>query len=216
MTRRGRVALKTAVWGACLTPLVRLAWRAAGDDLGPNPIDLVTDTLGRWALRLLLASLAMTPLRILFGLGWPALLRRLLGLFAFAYAVLHFTVWIALDHVFEWGPMLADVVKRPYVTVGLMALVLMVPLAATSTAGMVRRLGGTAWKRLHRLAYAAAVLAALHYLWLAKVGVVDPYVYAGVLVLLLGLRLVDATRRLIRRRRAMRGKFSTGARAGAV
>jgi sulfoxide reductase heme-binding subunit YedZ len=201
VTRKGRLALKVAVWGACLAPLALLVRRAISDDLGANPIDLVTDTLGDWALRLLLASLAMTPLRILFGLGWPALLRRLLGLFAFAYAALHFAVWILVDHFFNWSQMLADIVKRPYITVGVSALVVLVPLTVTSTAGMVRRLGATTWKRLHRLAYVAAGLAVLHYLWLAKVGVVDPYLYAGILVLLLAIRLVDGIRRSLRRRR---------------
>jgi sulfoxide reductase heme-binding subunit YedZ len=203
VTRRGRLALKTGVWLACLAPLALLGWRAGWDDLGANPIDAVTDTLGDWALRILLASLAMTPLRILFGLGWPALLRRLLGLFAFAYAALHFGVWILLDHFLNWGQMIQDVVKRPYITVGVAALLALAPLAATSTAGMVRRLGAVAWKRLHRLAYVAAGLAVLHYLWLAKVGVVDPYVYAAILAVLLGVRGVDALRRAVRRRRAL-------------
>jgi sulfoxide reductase heme-binding subunit YedZ len=200
VTRGARIALKVVVWGACVAPLALLLRRAIGDDLGANPIDLITDTLGDWALRLLLASLAMTPLRILFGLGWPALLRRLLGLFAFTYAALHFAVWILVDHFFNWGQMAADVVKRPYITIGVTALLVLVPLAVTSTSTMVRRLGAPAWKRLHRLAYVAAGLAVLHYLWLAKVGVVDPYVYAAVLALLLGIRLADAVRRRLRRR----------------
>jgi sulfoxide reductase heme-binding subunit YedZ len=200
VTRRGRIALKVAVWVVCLAPLALLVRRALVDDLGANPIDLVTRTLGDWALRILLASLAMTPLRVLFGLSWPATLRRLLGLFAFFYVTLHFAVWIVLDHFFNWPQMLADIVKRPYITVGVSALAVMIPLAATSTAGMIRRLGALTWKRLHRLAYAAAVLAVVHFLWLAKVGVVDPYIYAAGLALLLGVRGVDATRRFRRRR----------------
>jgi sulfoxide reductase heme-binding subunit YedZ len=210
---RGRIALKTAVWAACLAPLGMLAWQAHAGDLGANPIDHLTDTLGVWALRLLLASLAMTPLRILFGLSWPIGLRRLLGLFAFAYAALHFAVWALVDHYLNWGQMAGDIVKRPYITVGMLALLLLVPLAVTSTSGMVRRLGAARWRWLHRLAYVVAGLAVLHFMWLAKVGVHDPYAYLAILAALLGVRAVDAGRRLVRRRRAARampsgvGKF---------
>jgi sulfoxide reductase heme-binding subunit YedZ len=143
----------------------------------------------------------MTPLRLLFGVSWPISLRRLLGLFAFFYVCMHFAVWIVVDHFFDWEQMLADIVKRPYITVGVLALTLLVPLAATSTARMVKRLGGANWRRLHRLVYLVGVLAVLHYLWLAKVGVNDPYVYAGVLALLLGIRLWDWARRVATRRR---------------
>jgi sulfoxide reductase heme-binding subunit YedZ len=201
MTRRGRIVLKAAVWAAALAPLAWLLYRAATDQLGANPIDEVTDRLGDWTLRLLLASLAMTPLRLLFGLSWPVTLRRLLGLFAFFYASLHFSVWVVLDHFFDWPTMGADIVKRPYITVGMTALLLLIPLAATSTAGMVRRLGPRAWRRLHRLAYVAAVAAVLHYIWLAKVGVLDPYWYAAALALLFGVRVWDLARRAVRRRR---------------
>lgn len=204
MTRRGRIALKSGVWALGLAPLAVLLYRAWSDDLGANPIDFATDWLGDWTLRILLASLTMTPLRLLFGWSWPVTLRRLLGLFAFAYAALHFGVWIVLDHFFDWPEMGTDILKRPYITVGLTALTLLVPLAATSTAAMVRRLGGTNWRRLHRLAYAIGILAVLHYLWLAKVGVVDPYYYAGWLGLILGVRVRDAvSRRLARRRQAL-------------
>ena len=200
MSSGPRVALKAVVWAACLAPLAMLAHRFHADDLGANPIDFVTDSLGIWALRLLLASLALTPLRILFGLSWPVTLRRLLGLFAFAYVALHLATWVVLDHFFDWPVMLADVVKRPYVTVGMAAFVLLVPLAATSTAGMIRRLGARAWRRLHRLVYASAVLAVLHFIWLAKVGRVEPYVYAAILAVLLAVRGIDAARRRLRRR----------------
>ncbi len=152
--RRGRIALKVGVWAAALLPLAILSQRAIAADLGANPISFITLWLGDWTLRILLASLAMTPLRILFGWSWPISLRRLLGLFAFAYAVLHFLVWVLLDHFFNWGQMAEDLVKRPYITVGMGALVLMIPLTATSTAGMIRRLGGRTWRRLHRLVYA--------------------------------------------------------------
>jgi sulfoxide reductase heme-binding subunit YedZ len=137
----------------------------------------------------------MTPLRILTGQAWPITLRRLLGLFAFAYVLLHFSVWVVLDFFFDWELMLADIVKRPYITVGMTALVLLVPLAVTSTSGMIRRLGGKTWRRLHRLAYVAAILGVLHYLWLAKVGVHTPWIYAAVLTVLLAIRVIDAVRK---------------------
>ena len=201
MTRRGRIVLKVAVWAACLTPLARLAHRAWHDALGANPISELTNNLGGWAFDLLLASLAMTPLRILLGVSWPVALRRLLGLFAFAYVVLHFSVWVVLDQYFDWPGMWKDIVKRPYITVGMAALTLLIPLAATSTTGMIRRLGGRNWQRLHRLAYAAGVLAALHFLWLAKKGRTDQYYHAAVLGLLLGIRVWDWGRRRLARLR---------------
>ncbi|MBM3221234.1 MAG: sulfoxide reductase heme-binding subunit YedZ [Candidatus Rokubacteria bacterium] len=195
MSRRARIVLKTGVWLAALAPLAYLAGCVLTDNLGANPIDFVTDTLGDWTLRMLLASLAVTPLRLLTGQAWLVTLRRLLGLFAFAYAVMHFSVWVVLDFFFDWPLMAADIVKRPYITVGMTALVLLTPLALTSTAGMVKRLGARAWRRLHRLVYVAAILGVLHYLWLAKVGVKTPWVYAAILALLLGIRIVAAVRR---------------------
>ncbi|MBI4610482.1 MAG: sulfoxide reductase heme-binding subunit YedZ [Candidatus Rokubacteria bacterium] len=200
MSRRARIVLKAAVWAACLFPLARLLYEFHADGLGANPIDHVTRTLGDWTLRILLTALALTPLRLLFGISWQLSLRRLLGLFAFFYACLHFAVWIVLDHFFDWPQMFADVMKRPYITVGVLALTLLVPLAATSTTRMVKRLGGQTWRRLHRLVYVVGVLAVLHYLWLAKKGVDDPYWYACVLVVLLGARVVDWGRRLAGRR----------------
>ena len=159
----------------------------------------MTDTLGDWTLRILLTSLALTPLRIVTGQAWPIALRRLFGLFAFAYALMHFSVWVVLDFFFDWALMADDIVKRPYVTVGMTALLLLTPLALTSTAGMIKRLGARTWRRLHRLVYVAAVLGVLHYFWLAKVGVHTPWIYAVVLATLLGIRAADALRRRIRR-----------------
>lgn len=201
MSARSRVALKTAVWVVALVPLARLLHGFWTDDLTVNPIEYVTRELGEAGLQLLLASLALTPLRIVFGVGWPVSVRRLLGLFAFFYIGLHFGVWIVLDHFFDWRTMLDDVVKRPWITVGVTALALLVPLAATSTTGMIKRLGGVTWRRLHRLVYAAAVLGVLHYIWLAKKVLIEPWVYAAVLAALLGIRGWDAGRRLLRRRR---------------
>jgi len=201
VARTARLALKTAVWGVCLAPLVKLLYGALTDDLGPNPIAYLTAVLGDTTLRVLLASLAMTPVRMLFGIAWPIVLRRLLGLFAFSYACLHFAVWIVVDHFFDWPTMLADILKRRYITVGMLALTLLIPLAATSTTRMVKRLGGATWRRLHRLIYFIGVLGVVHFLWLAKKGRREPFVYAAVLVLLLGIRAWDWACRLARRRR---------------
>ena len=201
MTRKTRRALKVLVWGICLSPLGMLLYQFWSDGLGANPISYVTNVLGDTTLRVLLASLAMTPLRLISGISWQMSLRRLLGLFAFFYAVLHFTVWIAVDNFFAWPEMLADIRKRPYITVGFTALVLLMPLAATSTTRMVKRLGGRNWQRLHRLVYVVGILAILHFLWLAKKGRQEPFYYATVLALLLGIRLWDWVRATVRKRR---------------
>jgi methionine sulfoxide reductase heme-binding subunit len=199
MSRRGRISLKVAAWAVCLTPLALLLFRAATGGLGANPISFVTNWLGDWTLRVLLTSLAMTPLRIVFGLSWPLSLRRLLGLFAFAYAAMHFSVWLVLDHFFDWREMGADIVKRPYITVGMAALAMMLPLAATSTVAAIRKLGAKNWQRLHRLAYAIGVCGVLHYLWLAKKANPDPYYYAWGLAVLLTVRGWDWVRRRLAR-----------------
>ncbi len=204
MSRSGRILVKLAVWALCLAPLAYLPYRYRLDGLGANPISFLTNHLGDWTLRILLTSLAMTPLRVLFGMAWPLSLRRLLGLFAFFYACLHFSVWLVLDHFFNWPEMAADILKRPYVTVGMSALLLLVPLTLTSTGGMVKRLGGSTWRRLHKLVYLVGLLAILHFLWLAKVGRTDQYAYAAVLLLLLGVRVWDAARRFLRKRRLRR------------
>jgi sulfoxide reductase heme-binding subunit YedZ len=199
MTRRSRAFLKVAVWAVCLSPLARLAYRAATDDLTANPISFITNVLGDHTLRLLLASLATTPLRILFGWSWPVTLRRLLGLFAFFFATLHFSVWLVLDHFFNWHEMGADILKRPYITVGMTALTLMIPLAATSTAASIRWLGSKNWQRLHALVYVIGICGVLHYRWLAKKAVPDPYYYIAILALLLGVRVWDWSRRRVAR-----------------
>ncbi len=202
MSSRSRVALKAAAWTLCLAPLVLLLSRAATGDLSANPITFVTHWLGDWTFRLLLASLAMTPLRILFRASWPLALRRLLGLFAFFYAGLHFSIWLVVDHFFDWQEMGADIVKRPYITVGMTALTLMLPLAATSTTAAIKKLGGRNWQRLHRLVYVIGVCGALHYLWLAKKANPAPYYYAAALALLLAIRAWDWGRRRFARLRA--------------
>ena len=201
MSRRARTALKAAIWGGCLVPLGTLVYWYARDDLTANPISFVTTTLGDWTLRILLASLAMTPIRLVLGVSWPITLRRLLGLFAFFYVCLHFSVWIVLDFFFDWHRMWEDIVKRPYITMGMLGLLSLIPLAATSTAGMIKRLGARRWRRLHRLVYLAGVAGCVHFLWLAKVGRTDQYWYVATLVLLLSIRLGDVALRAVRRRR---------------
>ncbi len=196
MPRRTRIAVKAGLWVVCLLPLGVLFYRYSAGTLGASPIPAVQQVLGGWALRLLLASLLLTPLRLVFGLSWPLCLRRLLGLFAFFYTALHFTAWLALDRAFNWQQILADILRRPSITIGMLALLLLVPLAITSTTGMVKRLGGRAWRRLHRLVYVVGVLGVLHSLWVAKNGMALPYLSAAVLALLLGVRVREAGRRL--------------------
>jgi sulfoxide reductase heme-binding subunit YedZ len=182
-------ALKAGVFLLCLVPLALLVARALWGDLGANPIETITHQTGRWGLRLLLVTLAVTPLRQLTGWGGVVRLRRMLGLFAFFYLSLHFITYAWLDQGLVWADVVEDVAKRPYVTVGFTAFLLLVPLAATSTDGMIRRLGGRRWKRLHRLVYVSAVGGCLHYLWLVKADSRDPLVYLAILVVLLALRL---------------------------
>lgn len=190
MARRtviGRL-VKPFLFIACLIPLGELALGIHAEDLGPNPLETVTHVTGDWALRLLLLTLAMTPLRRLLQAPWPLRLRRMLGLFAFFYACLHFLIWLVLDQELRWQYVLEDIAKRPYVTVGFSAWLLLVPLALTSTRGAMRRLGHR-WSRLHRLVYPAAVLAVLHYFWLVKADLRQPMLYAAVLTILMLARL---------------------------
>ncbi len=202
MSRRSRIYLKTIVWMLCLLPVLLLVRRTVVGELGPNPISFMTNWLGQWTFRLLLLTLALTPIRICFGAAWPLVIRRLLGLFTFFYASLHFLIWILVDHFFNWDQMLGDIVKRRYITVGMLALCLLLPLAVTSTSGMIRRLGGTNWRRLHRLVYAVAILACLHFLWLSKAARPDAYLYTALVMLLLGIRLWNALARVRRQRSA--------------
>jgi sulfoxide reductase heme-binding subunit YedZ len=193
-------AFKRLLGLAALLPAARLAAGLVFDALGANPIEVVTRSTGTWALVGLLCALAVSPLRRISG--WHDLIdvRRMLGLFAFFYALLHLLTYVWLDQFFDWGAMIRDVVKRPFITIGLAAFLSMVPLAVTSTDGMVRRLGARRWIALHRLVYLAAVCGVLHYWWLVKRDITQPALYAALLVLLLALRL--AYRRGRRRRPA--------------
>ena len=205
--------LKVAVFLACLVPLATLLWRFFGSTptdmstwgagLGANPIEKITHATGEWALRFLLITLAITPLRKLLGV--PALIkfRRMFGLFAFFYACLHFTTYIWLDKFFNLHEMLADIAKRKFITVGFAAFVLLVPLAVTSTAGWIRRLGGKRWQTLHRLIYVSAIAGVVHYLWLVKKDIREPLVYGAILAVLLGYRIVVWIVPVIRKRRGV-------------
>ncbi len=192
-----RYGLKPAVFVLALVPLAGIGWDAWHDALGANPIEAVTHRTGDWALRFLLITLAVTPLRRLTGWRWVMRFRRMLGLYAFFYATLHFSTWLVLDQFFDWAAILEDIVKRPYITVGFTAWLLLVPLAATSTRGMMRRLGSR-WVRLHRLVYLIGVLGVLHFWWLVKADVLEPAIYAIVLSALLGYRVVTTRRRAVR------------------
>lgn len=179
---------KPLVFVLCLVPLGCLTWGALGPGLGPNPVETLLHVTGIWALRLLLVTLAVTPLRRLTGIPWLLRFRRMLGLYAFFYAVLHFAAYLLLDRALAWEEVLHDLTERPYIVLGFGALVLLVPLAITSTRGWVRRLGGR-WQRLHRLVYLIAILGVLHFLWLVKADLQEPLVYGALLALLLGARL---------------------------
>lgn len=185
-------AVRAVVFVMALVPLALLLLKGIAGSLGANPVEAILRSLGTWTLVFVLVTLSITPLRWLTGSTWLLRLRRMLGLYAFFYAVLHVTAFIWLDHWFEWSAILADVIKRPYLTFGLAAFVLMVPLAATSTNAMVRRLGGRNWQRLHRLVYVIGVLGVLHYWYhkLAKNDLAEPMIYAAVLAVLLGARLL--------------------------
>lgn len=195
--RQVRLFVKPAVFTAALLPLASLVAGIAGVrafDLGANPVETIQDTTGEWALRFLLITLAVTPLRLALGQAWPLQLRRMLGLFAFTYAALHFTNYLLLDRALDWNEITGDLTKRPYIIVGASALLLLVPLAVTSTAGWRRRLGAR-WVTLHRLVYVIAALACWHFWWQVKKDVTEPLVYCAILALLLGARAVPALRR---------------------
>lgn len=183
-----RYVAKPIVFTCCLLPLGWLGWAAAIGGLGVNPIEAINRFLGDWALRFLLISLAVSPLREITGYAVLIRFRRMLGLFAFTYVALHLSSWIGLDQFFSWPHIWKDIVKRPFITIGMAAFVLLVPLAATSTARMIKRLGARRWKRLHMLVYPAAALGCLHYFMMVKADIREPLIYAAILAVLLGWR----------------------------
>lgn len=192
---------KAGIWIACLAPFALLAAHTTGiyGNLGANPIEEVLHTLGKTGLNILIITLAVTPARQLTGWNWLARLRRLLGLFAFFYIALHFTTFAWLDLEFRWGALFGEIVLRPYLTLGMLALLGLIPLAITSTRGMQRRLGRK-WTTLHRLIYPIAILGVWHYWWQIRGDTGEANIYIALLAVLLGFRLFKAWQR--RRRRA--------------
>ena len=191
---------KPLLFIACLLPLVWLAYKAVFLGLGANPIEKISRYTGDWTLRLLLITLAVTPLRILAGVSLVKY-RRMLGLFTFFYVCLHFLNWLVIDNFFDVESMIKDVIKHPYITVGFAAFVLLIPLAVTSTNAMIKRLGKN-WKRLHQAVYVVAILGVLHYLWLVKADNREPLIYIAILIILLGVRVWDQARRKVALRNA--------------
>ncbi|HEX9143069.1 MAG TPA: protein-methionine-sulfoxide reductase heme-binding subunit MsrQ [Candidatus Binatia bacterium] len=183
--------IRVALFVIGLVPFAQLIYNALTNNLGANPIDAITRHTGSWALILLLVTLSVTPLRKIFSWNGLVKYRRMLGLFAFFYAALHFTTFLVLDHFFDFNAILKDIMKRPYVTAGFTGFVLMIPLVITSTAGMIRRLGKR-WQQLHRLIYITAAAGVIHFYWLVKADIRRPVQYGFVLILLLGYRVAVA------------------------
>lgn len=197
-TPRQLTGIKLAVFSLCLLPFVRLLWAAWTDDFGPNPVEFVQRWTGSWTFNLLLLTLCVSPLRGLTEWHWLLRLRRMLGLFTFFYAALHFLSFIGFDHLFEIDDIARDILKRPFVTVGFAAFVLLIPLAATSNQWAIRRLGGRRWQELHRNIYLIAILACVHYFWLVKAtALLWPLAYSVAVALLLGWRVRERRRKAI-------------------
>ena len=197
--RRSRAALHTrlaklAIGVLALVPAARIGALALQGDLGANPIAEAMNRLGFWTLTLLLVTLAPTPIQIVTGWKWPLRLRRMLGLETFLYVCLHFAVYLGVDQFFDLGAIGKDIVKRKFITVGFTAFLLLIPLAITSTDGMVRRLGFVRWKRLHRLIYLAAALGVVHFVWRVKSDLRQPLVFAAALAVLLVIRSMRSMR----------------------
>jgi sulfoxide reductase heme-binding subunit YedZ len=202
-TQLVRNVVKPAVFVAALAPFLYLLWRTAMGELSANPIEDITLTTGRWTLRFLMITLAVTPLRRLTRWQPAIRFRRMLGLFAFFYGTLHLLTYVVLDQFFAWHYILQDIAKRPYITVGFAAFVLMVPLALTSTSGMIRRLGGRRWALVHRLIYLTAAGGVIHYWWKVKADTRDPFAYALILVTLLAVRVWFVARKAAAKRGAV-------------
>lgn len=182
--------IKVTLFIVCLFPLARLAFLGLTDGLGANPIEFITRSTGTWTLVFLLVVLSVTPLRRLLEMPWLLKLRRMFGLYAFFYALLHFLTYVWLDQFFSPADIIKDVIKRPFITIGFTSFMLLIPLAVTSTNAMIKRLGGKNWQQLHRFVYVIAIGGVVHYWWLVKKDVTQPQIYAAALALLLGIRLV--------------------------
>jgi len=179
---------KCLIWVFAFIPILRLVWLGVNDDLTANPVEFVERSTGTWALVFLLLSLSMTPIRLLTNQVWQIQLRRLLGLWMFAYACLHITTYVWLDYGFVWADIAKDIIKHPYVIVGFTAYLLTIPLALTSNSAMIKRLKSK-WKTLHQAVYLISILVILHFWWLVKKDVTEPFYYAAVLCILLGIRV---------------------------
>jgi sulfoxide reductase heme-binding subunit YedZ len=176
---------KVVLWILCLAPLVQLSWLAYQQELTANPLEFLTHFTGDWTINLLVTTLAITPLRKLLRLPDLIRFRRPIGLFAFFYGSLHFLTYLWFDKFFDTGEILKDVVKRPFITMGFAAFILMLPLAVTSTTGWIRRMGGKRWQLLHRLVYFSGIAAVIHYYWLVKADVRLPVTYGTIVFVLL-------------------------------
>jgi methionine sulfoxide reductase heme-binding subunit len=182
--------LKVLAFLLCLGPVFVLTWKGFHNLLGANPIDVITRTTGRWTLTFLLITLGVTPVRRITTMAWLVRFRRMLGLYAFFYGTLHLMTYVWLDKFFDFHAMLHDIARRRFITAGMTAWALMLPLALTSTAGWIRRLGGKGWRMLHRLIYLSAAAGVVHFTWLVKADLRRPLTYGAVLALLLAFRLV--------------------------
>lgn len=180
--------LKIFTFLCCLMPLARLIWLGFHEDLSANPIEFLERSTGYWALFILLATLTLTPIRLITGRAWQIQLRRMLGLFMFFYVCLHITIYLWLDFAFDWLDITKDIAKHPRILVGFAAFVLTIPLAITSNNAMMRRMGSH-WKQLHQLVYVIAILAVVHFWWLVKKDIREPLLYAIILGVLLGIRI---------------------------
>ncbi len=190
---------KPLVFIISLGPVAWIIWGLYAGELGANPIEYINRFLGDWALRFLILGLAITPVRKLTGLNVLARYRRMIGLYAFFYAALHILNYIAIDQFFDWFEIWTDIIKRTYITVGMITFLLLLPLAVTSTNGMVKRLGGANWRKLHRLVYIAVPLACFHFAMMIKADLREPAVYALIVAVLLLLRLKKTTKKPIER-----------------
>ncbi len=199
-------ALKVPVFLLCLGPAFVLTWKGFHDGLGANPIDVITRTTGKWTLTFLLITLSVTPVRKLSGLTWLIRFRRMLGLFAFFYGSLHLMTYVWLDKFFDVHEMLHDIAKRRFITAGMTAWFLMLPLAITSTTGWIRRMGGKRWQKLHRLIYFSAAAGVVHFIWLVKADLRRPFTYGAILAALLAYRVIAWLILRARARRTMAGQ----------
>jgi methionine sulfoxide reductase heme-binding subunit len=196
MSSKNLKLVKIIVHVLCLLPLVRLIFCFYTNNLTANPVEFITHSTGTWALAILLISLAITPLRKIKTLNWLISLRRMIGLYSFFYASLHFLTYIVFDLNFNFSGVAKDIAKRPFITIGFAAFVLLLPLAITSNKFSIRKLTGKRWNQLHRLVYPAAILGIVHFYWLVKSDVRQPVIYAVILILLFAVRLVGKAKKI--------------------